>query len=89
MLVPELEAGQVIVMDNISFHKSKRVSDLITAKGCSIMFLPTYSPDLNPIEHQWYRIKHEIRKIAHLFTDFFDAVYHVLSLAYLIMLWYC
>ncbi|WP_179947081.1 transposase, partial [Wolbachia endosymbiont of Bemisia tabaci] len=40
---------------------------------------PTYSPDLNPIEHYWFKIKHNIRKISHMFTDFSDAVCFILK----------
>ena len=49
ILIKELEPGQIIVMDNINFHKSPKVIKAIADKFCSIMFLPTYSPDLNPI----------------------------------------
>ena len=51
ILIKELHLEQIIVMDNINFHKSPKVFKAIADKGCSIMFLPTYSPDLNPIEH--------------------------------------
>lgn len=74
ILIKELEPGQIIVMDNINFHKSPKVLKAIADKGCSIMFLPTYSPDLNPIEHYWFKLKHHIRKTAHNFSDFFQAV---------------
>ena len=78
ILVKELIAGQIVVMDNISFHKTQKVREMIEAVGCSILFLPTYSPDLNPIEHWWFKIKNEIRKVASNFIIFSDAVYHVL-----------
>lgn len=74
ILTKELKQGQVIVMDNINFHKTQKIEKLIKAAGCSILFLPTYSPDLNPIERHWFKIKHKIRKIAHQFQDIFDAV---------------
>nr|WP_108783983.1 transposase [Wolbachia endosymbiont of Bemisia tabaci] len=44
-----------------------------------VLYLPTYSPDLNPIEHYWFKIKHNIRKISHMFTDFSDAVCFILK----------
>ncbi|KDO03117.1 hypothetical protein REISMN_03400 [Rickettsia tamurae subsp. buchneri] len=47
-------------MDNINFHKNSKVKELIESVGASILFLPTYSPDLNPIEHYWFKIKHQI-----------------------------
>ncbi|EER21259.1 MULTISPECIES: IS630 family transposase [spotted fever group] len=60
ILIKELRAGQVVVMDNINFHKNSKVKELIESVGASILFLPTYSPDLNPIEHYWFKIKHQI-----------------------------
>jgi transposase len=80
-LIKELKQGQVVVMDNINFHKRKKIEDLIKSAGASILFLPTYSPDLNPIEHHWFRIKNYIRKTADNFTDFFEAVTYALSIA--------
>lgn len=79
ILIKELKPGQIVVMDNINFHKTHKVSSLIESTGCEILFLPTYSPDLNPIEHYWFKIKNQIRKIAHQFYNFFEAVYHVLK----------
>ena len=78
ILIKELEPGQIVIMDNINFHKNFKVKELIESVGCKMMFLPTYSPDLNPIEHYWFKVKHEIRKIACQFQDFFEAVHFVL-----------
>ncbi|WP_339045715.1 IS630 family transposase [Candidatus Mesenet endosymbiont of Agriotes lineatus] len=61
-LVPVLKPGQTIIMDNASFHKSIKIRELIENSGCKLMFLPPYSPDLNPIEHIWFTIKHAVRK---------------------------
>ena len=74
VLIKELTPGQTVVMDNINFHKTARVKELIESVGCRILFLPTYSPDLNPIEHYWFKIKRKIRKVTYLFTYFYDAV---------------
>lgn len=79
ILIKELKPDQIVVLDNINFHKSTKVKTLIESVGCSILFLPTYSPDLNPIEHYWFKIKNEIRKIVGNFDRFFDAVYHSLK----------
>jgi transposase len=49
-------------MDNSSFHKSPKLKEIINAKGCNLLFLPPYSPDFNPIEHQWFGIKNAFRK---------------------------
>ena len=63
-LAPELKAGQVVVMDNLSVHKSKRVQRLIEEDaGCEILFLPPYSPDFNPIEEAFSKVKGILRKV--------------------------
>jgi transposase len=61
-LLPKVQIGQVIVMDNAPFHNSSRIRELIENAGCELLFLPSYSPDLNPIEHWWYKVKTAIRK---------------------------
>jgi transposase len=62
MLVPELKAGQVVVMDNASFHKSPIIKELIETAGCRLIYLPPYSPDLNPIEKFWANLKRWIKQ---------------------------
>jgi len=57
VLVPSLRAGQVVVMDNLSSHKGGRVKELIEERGCKLVYLPPYSPDLNPIEEAFAKIK--------------------------------
>jgi len=61
-LVPSLRPGQTVVLDNLSVHKSARARDLIAAAGCALRFLPTYSPDFNPIEHAFAKIKQHLRR---------------------------
>jgi transposase len=56
-LLPELKAGSVIVLDNATFHKSQKTHELVKAAGCRLLFLPPYSPHLNPIEKLWGTIK--------------------------------
>jgi len=75
-LVPELKPGQVVVMDNASFHKSQRTQDLIEQAGCTLLFLPPYSPDLNKIEKFWARLKTYLRKTLDTFDGLWDAVDH-------------
>jgi transposase len=60
ILLPELNPGQVVIIDNASIHQSPRISELIESVGCSLMYLPTYSPDFNPIENVWSQIKHHV-----------------------------
>jgi transposase len=62
VLAPSLRPGQVIVMDNLSSHKGGRVSELIEERGCELMYLPPYSPDLNPIEEAFAKVKAPLRK---------------------------
>ncbi len=61
-LVPKLRRGQIVVMDNLSVHKSKRVERLIKGAGCELLFLPPYSPDFNPIEEAFSKVKGSLRK---------------------------
>jgi isftu1 transposase len=56
-LLPTLKKGTTIIMDNAAFHKTKRTKELIEAVGCKLLYLPPYSPDLNPIEKQWAKVK--------------------------------
>lgn len=63
VLVPTLRAGMVVIMDNASFHKAQKIKELIEHAGAKLIYLPPYSPDLNPIEHYWHKIKTAIRKI--------------------------
>jgi transposase len=62
VLAPSLRRGQLVVMDNLSSHKGKRVRELIEGEGCELVYLPPYSPDLNPIEEAFSKIKGFIRK---------------------------
>jgi transposase len=57
-----LEPGQVVVMDNLLAHKGSRVRKLIKARGCELLYLPPYSPDLNPIEEAFSKIKALLRR---------------------------
>ena len=61
VLCPELKKGDIVVMDNLSVHKSPEVLALVQAAGAEVRFLPPYSPDLNPIEKMWSKIKHLLR----------------------------
>ena len=61
-LVPTLKEGQVVVMDNLQAHKSRRVRKLIESAGASVLFLPPYSPDFSPIEEAFSKIKGLLRK---------------------------
>jgi len=64
LLAPALRPGQVVVMDNLGAHRPRRVRELIEERGCELLYLPPYSPDLNPIEEAFAKVKHLLRKIA-------------------------
>ena len=80
-LLPKLEPGQVVVMDNATFHKGGRIQELIQSAGCELMYLPPYSPDLNDIEKCWSWLKSRIRKKLEEFNCLRDAIEHILYLA--------
>jgi transposase len=64
VLVPELRPGDFVIMDNLSSHKGPRVRELIEAAGASLLYLPPYSPDFNPIENAFAKLKALLRKAA-------------------------
>jgi transposase len=63
VLAPTLRSGQVVVMDNLSAHKGERIKELIEERGCELVYLPPYSPDFNPIEEAFSKIKGLLRKV--------------------------
>ena len=63
ILLETLKPGDIVIMDNLSSHKNKRVVSLIESVGASVEFLPAYSPDLNPIELMWSKVKSILRKL--------------------------
>ena len=64
VLAPSLKESQIVVMDNLSAHKPKRIRELIEQRGCELVYLPSYSPDYNPIEEAFAKIKSLLRKAA-------------------------
>ena len=75
ILLPILAVGSVIVMDNASFHRKAVLTALATAAGCRVIFLPPYSPDLNPIEHHWAWLKNKIKRVISDFHSLSDAIH--------------
>lgn len=71
-LIPLLIAGQIVIMDNASFHKAQSIQDKIEAVGAKVLFLPAYSPDINKIEPQWGVLKARIRKHKGRYPEFLD-----------------
>jgi transposase len=81
MLVPTLWLGDIIVMDNLSPHKSDPTLALITNAGAQVLFLPAYSPDLNPIEKMWSKVKNLLRGAeARTPTDLITAIGQTLAM---------
>ena len=62
VLVPTLKPGEIVIMDNLGSHRGKAVRGAIRASGAKLLFLPKYSPDLNPIEQVFAKLKHLLRK---------------------------
>ena len=62
MLAPTLRPAQVVVMDNLTAHKGERIRELIEQRRCELLYLPTYSPEFNPIEEAFSKIKALVRK---------------------------
>lgn len=69
VLVPELSHGDIVVMDNLGSHKGKAVREAIEAAGARLLFLPPYSPDFNPIENAFAKLKALLRKAAERTVD--------------------
>jgi transposase len=62
VLAPSLQCGQIVIMDNLTAHKGERIKELIEERSCELLYLPPYSPDLNPIEEAFSKIKGILRK---------------------------
>jgi transposase len=63
VLCPSLRSGQVVVMDNLTAHKTEGIKGLIEQRGCELLYLPPYSPDFNPIEEAFSKVKRLLRKV--------------------------
>lgn len=62
VLAPHLQAGQIVIMDNLSCHMGSQIRQLIEARGCQLLFLPSYSPDFSPIEEAFSKLKAFLRR---------------------------
>ncbi len=81
LLAPSLEPGQIVVMDNLSSHTSPQVRQAIEARGCQLLFLPAYSPDLSPIEEAFSKLKAFLRRVgARTREDLYQAISQALEL---------
>ena len=82
LLVPTLKPGDIVIMDNLGSHKGKAVRQAIRSARARLLFLPKYSPDLNPIEQVFSKLKHLLRKAAARNTDDICAAIGQLLLTY-------
>jgi len=78
ILLPTLQGGEIVVLDNLSSHKLPRVAELIESAGAELWYLPPYSPDFNPIENMWSKVKQVLRSIA---ARSFDGLVHAIRIA--------
>ena len=75
VLVPEIAPGTVVILDNLATHRNKEATQALRDHGCWFLYLPPYSPDLNPIEQAYSKLKAHLRRIgARTFTEVFDAI---------------
>ena len=75
VLVPEIAPGTVVILDNLATHRNKEAVEALRNHGCWFLYLPPYSPDLNPIEQAFSKLKAHLRRIgARTFTEVFDAI---------------
>ena len=72
--LPELNPGDVLILDNASFHKSKETIELIEKAGYKVLFLPPYSPDLNPIEKFWANFKRKVKETIKMYSTLSEAI---------------
>ena len=81
VLVPELRTGDIVIMDNLPGHKGSRVGEMIEAAGASLLYLPPYSPDFNPIENAFAKLKALLRKAAErTVSGLWDAIGRLIDL---------
>ena len=73
-LLPQLQPGDVILIDNASFHRSQAIDEIVAEAGCELWYLPPYSPDLNKIEHWWSVLKNWMKQRWDEFDTFRDCV---------------
>ena len=81
ILGPSLRSGDIVVMDNLASHKLQVAQKFVESRSASVLFLPAYSPDLNPIEKMWGKIKQILRSIkARTQEELFEAIAKALSM---------
>ena len=75
VLIPQIKPGTVVILDNLATHRNKEATQALRDHGCWFLYLPPYSPDLNPIEMAFSKLKAHLRRVgARTFIDLFHAV---------------
>jgi transposase len=80
-LLNEVKPGSVIVLDNATFHRKTVLPGLAHLKNCTVLFLPAYSPDLNPIEKKWAWLKRKLRELLPSFNSFDETVQNIFQVS--------
>lgn len=81
VLIPEINPGTVVILDNLATHRNRQATEALRAHGCWFLYLPPYSPDLNPIEMAFAKLKAHLRRIgARTFTEVFKAIGQICDL---------
>lgn len=81
VLIPEIAPGTAVILDNLATHRNKEAARALRAHGCWFLYLPPYSPDLNPIEQAFSKLKAHLRRIgARSFTAVFEAIGEICDL---------
>lgn len=78
-LLPLLKSGSAVIVDNASYHKSHELKDLFKEYNCTLIFLPPYSPDLNPIENLWGTIKQQLRNYYNYTISLYENLSKVIN----------
>jgi transposase len=87
VLLPTLKKGDILILDNLSVHKTAGALDPVYKKGASVMYLPPYSPDFNPIEFEWSKLKSVVRNMKpQNHDDLIFAMQMALNMAHVIMI---
>ena len=79
-LLPEVPQDGVIILDNASFHRKKRLFDIASKYNRTVIFLPPYSPELNPIEHFWHWLKKTVTDTLRFTSDLVSAIFTALKM---------
>ena len=80
-LLKEIAEGSVIILDNATFHRKLVLSQLAEQYNCEVLFLPPYSPDLNPIEKKWAWLKRKLRQFIHCFETLNETLWYIFKVS--------